>query len=127
MLSTADACKLELVKKAMHDAGLDADRVSAFDEVNLLKLHAEGYMTAIAFKSAREQDLRDCNIPRGLIGVLFQGKCLYFYHRRWKWQQWCSRCGLVSLSVYPCRCADDTTGYCCPSFIWEGDFRHVFL
>ena len=72
--SMVDAAKAELVRKAMHDAGLDADRVSAFDEANLLKLHAKGYMTSIALKSAREQDLRDCGIPRGLISVLFQGK-----------------------------------------------------
>ena len=70
-----DAAKAELVKKAMRDAGLDDDTISAFDK-HLLKLHEEGYQTSISFKCAREQDLRKCGIPLGLIGVLFQGVCL---------------------------------------------------
>lgn len=69
----SSAAEAELVRKAMRDAGLDPEMVSAFDEANLLKLHAEGYKTSIAFRSAREQDLRACGIPLGLIGVLFRG------------------------------------------------------
>ena len=73
-----DAAKAELVKKAMRDAGLDDDMISALGEY-LLKLHEEGYKTSVSFKCAREQDLRKCGIPLGLIGVLFQGVCLYVY------------------------------------------------
>ena len=70
----ASAAEAELVRKAMHDAGLDDDRVSAFDEANLMKLYVEGYTTSIALKNAREQDLISCGIPLGLIGALFQGE-----------------------------------------------------
>ena len=68
----------ELVRNAMRDAGLDAGMISAFDEANLLKLYAEEYTTSIALKSARDEDLRECGIPRGLIGILFQGECFSF-------------------------------------------------
>ena len=63
----------DTVRKAMRDAGLDDDTVSAFDEANLMKLHAGGYQTFISFKRAREKDLVKCGIPPGLIGVLCQG------------------------------------------------------
>ena len=72
--SMANAAEAEIVRKAMRDAGLDAERVSAFDEASLLKLFAEHFRTSIAFRSAREQDLKACGIPLGLIGVMLQGE-----------------------------------------------------
>ena len=57
----------------MRDAGLDDNMVSAFDVADLLNLHAGGYKTSVSFESAREQDLRACGIPPGLIGVLIRG------------------------------------------------------
>ena len=68
-----DIAKADTVRKAMRDAGLDDKMVSAFDEADLLKLYAGGYKTSVSFESAREQDLRACGLPPGLIGVLIRG------------------------------------------------------
>ena len=68
-----DMVKVETVKKAMYDAGLDDNMVSAVDVPDLLNLHAKGYKTSVSFKSAREQDLIASGIPPGLIGVLIRG------------------------------------------------------
>ena len=65
--------KVEAVKKAMADAGLDDRMVSAFDKADLLKLHAGGYKTSVSFESAREQDLLACGFLPGLIGILCRG------------------------------------------------------
>ncbi len=73
MANAAEAA--ELVRTAMRGAGLDANMISAFDEANLLKLFAEEYTTSIAFQCARDEDIRACGIPRGLIGILIQGEC----------------------------------------------------
>ena len=68
-----DNAKADTVRKAMRDAGLDENMVSAFDVADLLNLHAGGYKTSVSFESAREEDLRACGIPPGLMGILFQG------------------------------------------------------
>ena len=68
-----DAAKADTVMKAIRDAGLEDNMVSAFEMADLLKLHAGGYRTSLSFESAREQDLTACGIPPGLIGVLFRG------------------------------------------------------
>ena len=57
----------------MIDAGMDDKTVSAFDEADLLNLHAGGYRTSVAFERAREKDLKACGAPPALIGVLFGG------------------------------------------------------
>ena len=74
-----DAAKAELVRKAMRDAGLDDDTVSAFDEHLLLKQHGKGYKASMSFKCPRDQDLRECGIPLQLIGILLQGERLSSY------------------------------------------------
>ena len=63
----------DTVKKAMVDAGLGDNIVSAFDVSDLLTLHAGGFRTSISFKRVREKDLTACGIPPGLIGVLIRG------------------------------------------------------
>ena len=60
--SMENAAKAELVRKAMRDAGLGANMVSAFNEDHLLKLHTEGYRLPITFQCARERDLSACGI-----------------------------------------------------------------
>ena len=67
------ASKADTVRMAMVDAGLDDKTVSAFDEADLLKLHAGGYRTSVAFERAREKDLKACGVPPDLIGVLLGG------------------------------------------------------
>ena len=79
--SMEDTAKADTVRKAMRDAGLDENMVSAFDMPDLLNLHAGGYKTSVSFESAREQDLRSCGIPPGLIGILIRGARVQGEHR----------------------------------------------
>ena len=66
----ADERDAEVVRESMRKAKLRADVIAEFSVSDLLKLHRQGYTSALRIKAAQRPDLEKCNLVPALVGLL---------------------------------------------------------